>query len=494
VWSRESIVEEMAALLWSSVAPDRGRMPSKLVDAGEDLAELYEKTNNTSLPAIASRMHRVAPDIDVEVAGAWLAAAALGDADDHAVDVIFRANVAIPSFELSARPVSGGLEIAWEGGGPLHRNPARSSGDRMMLLEDDPILQDGTGRWMKKVYPDTPLIVVDNVESAIANLKHHDMSLIVSDVDVVGNQNGIDFFHYVKNEYPDLVDKFVFFTGNSAAESEHYRYVPKGGATSKDLKAAITAKAPGGRAQRAPTKSPPTRGMPTASDVAAVVRDVAPTIVATDGPTGRPKTRFGDRKIFVSALWRVAHDDPRLTGMSFEQFKKALVVAHRERLLTMARADLVSAMDSSAVEASEIAADGAQFHFVVDPSVGNAMPAPAVVRGAAPAPRALSVSDIASAVKAAIPQIKGDWVNGNAVGRFGDRKVFIGPIWDIVSRKYPDLTRGQFDHALLVANRESMLELARLDMRGNVDPALVDASEIRDAFGTMHFVIDQNAR
>lgn len=507
MWSRESIVEEMAGLLWSSIAPDRGRVPRSMFQAGEDLAALYEETNGTSLSDIARRMHGAAPDLDVEVVGVWLAAAALGDADDHALDTIARAGVGVPTFELSAERSDGGLEISWDGTA-ARRNPARAEGTRMMLLEDDPILQDGTGRWMKKIHPDTPLLVVDNVDAAIANLKHHVLSLIVSDVDVIGNQNGIDFFRYVKQYHPDLVDKFVFFTGNSAAADEHYRYVPKGAATSKDLKAAIAAPAPGGRAKRgtkAPTKPPAgaPRGGATVAQVVEVVRDVAPTIRPQDGPDGKPKTRFGDRKIFISALWRAASKDSRLEGMSFEGFKKALLAAHRERLISMARADLVAAMDEGAVAASEFEADGATFHFVIDPTVGGgAVPRPSTaVQISAPPSRAAgspgtpSVQQIAHAVLAALPQIKATTnARGEFKGRVGERKVFIGPIWDIVSRQYPDLTRGQFDHSLWAAQRQDFLLLARADVNGQVDEAELEASEVRDATGWVHFVIDPNAK
>jgi hypothetical protein len=74
---------------------------------------------------------------------------------------------------------------------------------------------------------------------------------------------------------------------------------------------------------------------------------------------------FGDRKVFVSAVWDQLRREPRWAGLGLAGFKADLVAAHRAGQLTLARADLVAAMDPALVAASEIAVDGASFHFVV---------------------------------------------------------------------------------------------------------------------------------
>lgn len=74
---------------------------------------------------------------------------------------------------------------------------------------------------------------------------------------------------------------------------------------------------------------------------------------------------FGDRKVFVSAVWDQLRHEPRWAGLGLAGFKADLVAAHRAGQLTLARADLVAAMDPALVAASEIAVDGASFHFVV---------------------------------------------------------------------------------------------------------------------------------
>jgi len=74
---------------------------------------------------------------------------------------------------------------------------------------------------------------------------------------------------------------------------------------------------------------------------------------------------FGDRKVFVSAVWDELRRHPPWEAIALDDFKALLVAAHRAGQLTLARADLVAAMDPALVAASEIAADGASFHFLV---------------------------------------------------------------------------------------------------------------------------------
>jgi hypothetical protein len=75
--------------------------------------------------------------------------------------------------------------------------------------------------------------------------------------------------------------------------------------------------------------------------------------------------RFGDRKVFVSAVWHELHKDPAWSQLALDELKPLLAAAHRAGQLVLARADLVAAMDPELVACSEIASDGARFHFVV---------------------------------------------------------------------------------------------------------------------------------
>jgi len=74
---------------------------------------------------------------------------------------------------------------------------------------------------------------------------------------------------------------------------------------------------------------------------------------------------FGDRKVFVSAVWHELRKDPRWSAVTLDELKARLVAAHRAGELVLARADLVAAMDPELVAASEITTDGASFHFIV---------------------------------------------------------------------------------------------------------------------------------
>jgi CheY-like chemotaxis protein len=355
VSARRDIVEAMAATLWADVARSR-RTPAAAVQAAEDLIALYEADNGRGIVELA---HQAVYAGNGEPPGAVLALLALGHMQ-YPPD-----GLDVPSFEVT---YDNG-ELSWDGVAvEPRRNPSSAVADvRILLLEDEPALQAGTSRWISKIFPGTPIVVVDNVDAAIAAVELHNIIAIVSDVDVLGDKSGIDFFHWVKAHHPDLVDRFVFFTGNSAAERAHYRYVPKGSARMADLKAAIIARhghSTEPPRPRAATK-PPTLNL---DQFAEAVAEAAPRITNEGGSRGA-RGRFGDRKLFVSALWRQLQHDPRFAGLSYDRFKEMLVAAHRQRLLSLARADLVSAMDSTEVADSLIALDGASFHFVVDPNI-----------------------------------------------------------------------------------------------------------------------------
>jgi hypothetical protein len=125
------------------------------------------------------------------------------------------------------------------------------------------------------------------------------------------------------------------------------------GAPRPELRALRDALVRGWLAGRTVGDEPPA---PAAADFAADVLGAAARVV--DG-------RFGDRKVFVSAVWDELRRDPRWAELALAGFKGRLLAAYRAGELVLARADLVAAMDPALVAASEIAADGASFHFIV---------------------------------------------------------------------------------------------------------------------------------
>jgi len=74
---------------------------------------------------------------------------------------------------------------------------------------------------------------------------------------------------------------------------------------------------------------------------------------------------FGDRKVFISAVWDELRRTGRWSALSIPDFKRRLLDAQRAGEVELARADLVAAMDPRLVADSETLADGASFHFIV---------------------------------------------------------------------------------------------------------------------------------
>lgn len=248
---------------------------------------------------------------------------------------------------------------------PFTRNPAKA---HALVLEDDASIARSLVRWVKKLLgSDVEVLVADNVDAAIAHLSAHDLKLIVSDVDVVGDKNGIDLFRYVQANRPELVDRYIFFTGGHPEVAQiHDRYVPKGDSTFEDFKAVYHKAAP----RTKPSSVPPST-IHAPFDLKRFAGDVTaelPYIVAEPTAEGKARGRFGDRKVFIAALWRQLSTHPGYRDMTFDQFKHHLLDAVPGRLLVLARADLVAAMDDDEVRASETSRPGGipAYHFVID--------------------------------------------------------------------------------------------------------------------------------
>lgn len=337
------------------------REPQAVTQAARDLMSLIEEANGSRLARVMD--FDDAGVYELKVFGSELAALCLGESE-AGTGMYNTGDLLIPEFEI--RLSEDGDELTWDGsampaaprcnpaGCGCKHNPAAEP--RILLLEDEPMIAKGTTRMLGRVFPGVPVTVIDNVDEAIAHLKHHDVTLVVSDYDVLGDKTGGDLFNWVQANRPELVDGYVFFSGNEAAVEAlgHHRFLPKPAGLA-EFKAAVL----GG-----PTPNPAA----TPRDVSEAVLEVLPAIRAEHDHEGKARERFG-RKVFVSAIWRSINEDPRLQGINEEEFKRLLLLAHRERLLSMARADYVAAMNADEVAESEIKADGATFHFVLDPSV-----------------------------------------------------------------------------------------------------------------------------
>lgn len=74
--------------------------------------------------------------------------------------------------------------------------------------------------------------------------------------------------------------------------------------------------------------------------------------------------RYGERKVFISAIWQRIRTRPIAHGLTLDSFKDLLMQANRADLLRLHRADLVSAMPAQHVADSETTHLSATFHFV----------------------------------------------------------------------------------------------------------------------------------
>lgn len=78
--------------------------------------------------------------------------------------------------------------------------------------------------------------------------------------------------------------------------------------------------------------------------------------------------RFGDRKLFLAAVWEELRQNSTWSGLSLDDFKKRVLEAQRRGDVMLARADLVSAMDPLLVARSEAPTPaGDTVHFMVHP-------------------------------------------------------------------------------------------------------------------------------
>lgn len=86
--------------------------------------------------------------------------------------------------------------------------------------------------------------------------------------------------------------------------------------------------------------------------------------------TVAPDGRFGDRKVFISAIWEAlqVQDQLLVEGSTLESFKEWLLVQNRLGTLELARLDLTPALSPAQFahnQASETRTGSATFHCLV---------------------------------------------------------------------------------------------------------------------------------
>ncbi len=192
--------------------------------------------------------------------------------------------------------------------------------------------------------------------------------------------------------------------------------------------------------------------------------------------------RFSPSRVFVADAYDELVKDPAVRGLSLERFKQRLVDLNREGMVHLSRADLVGAMNPAQVKRSEITHRSnmlnfsSDWHFIEDPARTDEL---GIVGPT-------SDETLARLIMESLPQIGSE-------GRFGERKVWISDLWDVIHREYNTSVKdlAAFKRRLIVLNRDGRIALARADSRGDMDDAKLERSEIKHPMGgELHFVID----
>jgi hypothetical protein len=210
--------------------------------------------------------------------------------------------------------------------------------------------------------------------------------------------------------------------------------------------------------------------------------------VATMPARGRHRS---SEKVFISELWRVISEDPRIRPIGLKAFKRWLIDENRQQHLDLARADLVDDMDPKTVEDSEIVDLGASFHFVIDPEHygrhGEFRTGAGHVPGPPPRPATGNVAASSGEILAAVQKAS---IEMPASGRFGPEKVFVSEIWRVISQdpRIRPMGLDGFKKWLVAGNRDGILDLKRADLVAAMNREQVTASEINSLGTTFHFV------
>jgi hypothetical protein len=74
--------------------------------------------------------------------------------------------------------------------------------------------------------------------------------------------------------------------------------------------------------------------------------------------------RFGDRKVFISHVWKALAGDPAVQGIDLDGFKRKLVECNRTGLLHLLQGNLTQAFDRKDMDESETIQHPSAFHFI----------------------------------------------------------------------------------------------------------------------------------
>ena len=234
--------------------------------------------------------------------------------------------------------------------------------------------------------------------------------------------------------------------------------------------------------QRSPTEQAPRRrrkpraasmpATPSVPDNVDALADFAAQVNATalTLPGWNEEPRDPEKKVYIGHVFRALQAGG--ADIDRETFNAQLLAANRRRLVTLARADLLAAMDTTDVAESTVRADAvATFNFVV-------------VRKQ-PAEQRLpdeSLQDFAAYVLAAARTLPGwgGWRDSSV------KRVWLSNLFDLVADRYP--RRAPYDARLLVAHEQGLLRLERLQDEDSAPAVDASLSATRQGSNVFHFL------
>lgn len=375
------------------------------------------------------------------------------------------ARIRVPAWKLHATMDGGEVEISWEDDGEResHRddftfNPPRAV--EVLIIEPDRKEQARTTKLVKQLYPKAHITVVDNAMAAIGNIDTHKYDLVVSEVELLGAQDGVYVFEHVRRTQPQLAEHFVFFTSSTRARG---KVLDKADAVrGADLRSAIFGSSGSSAGSH---RSPP-----------------------------REESRTHSRR---EARSRACSSCGNLTPVEeLDYYSRCATCQENAR--------------SGGSRQHDGDSDGSRQHdadewWNAPPAThgtGSSRDSGYVYRWWPPMPDSgyreaqggdqRDLEDCANAIKKAVASVQG-------VGRFGRDKVFISVAWDAFNRYMIDSGLGRpyqvwdlafFKSKLLQLMRHDLIVLTRADLVGAMPPDLVVNSEVKDRGAVFHFVFD----
>lgn len=100
----------------------------------------------------------------------------------------------------------------------------------ILIVEDHAATRRSVRRALMTMFGRSEIVEADNASSAVDALRSRSFSLVICDYDLGGSYGG-QVLDFIKIHRPEMVDRFVFFTGAADdVETVHHKVIDKGDA------------------------------------------------------------------------------------------------------------------------------------------------------------------------------------------------------------------------------------------------------------------------